>query len=1142
MASVKDISFKTIGGSIKNAAADLLSNSDFISRTIGMDNSYEDIMFIVQSLGREPISLLGKDYAFIYDHVRRNYLQGAYTDSKEYDGCHKFTFYKEVPTVRFADPYNDSMNKLMRWVPDVKMETTMKDNTTIHYSESNDGMPNNKKIDDESGLEFANPGVAKGKISSFGPELSTCDLIRKTNDNFNHGKYETLVARFHTNASHSRSLEDPTQTAISTEFGMSHGRNLLKEYPDKSQGYDNPYCRVWTYHHQYNQIGRQIRPFENIDSQEALEKQELRGSGGETVGFRTRKSETYGFDGGSKRLDNYGVLNYYNGTVNIAPTAKIKDYFEGRENKYEEQIIETKKCMFSIENLAWRDDKAVIDEFDAYGLSPEQRGPLGGRIMWFPPYELKFNEDVSVNWNSNQFIGRGEKIYTYTDTERRGNLSFLLLIDHPSILDYWTGRDWKTGGHNQGKPLDIGNIGGVDNKLNQENTLLRFFAGCDILSAQPQKYKIRNVTLETTPEPQESKKPTPPPADDVKSKTKKKLVAILYYPNNYSGKDDGNNKVNPIHYLMNGVGTQKYVNEKTKKVENIGTTVAIAPTNSNGSGYEMTSGKGISQVTEPLEKDYDIIEKTFFTNDCEYLTDESGNTISVKYGDSEYPLAKIVGDGAMSLSNAKVQSNLTSGAWYRRRYYYRVDKAYESQVFSRRASYIDGNSFGLNNHGYNDVRNYSDAVSKFGLENDSDTYRLISFTDLFVGLEGENVITPNSPTNAQLVKDIFSNKDRYSNIKVSFNGHASYQGRVDTNNDLANNRALTLKRWMQGFKSLDGVTFGEPEVINQPKKVKIDTGGQDEESSKIWRSASVTIEYEESNIDYAALAESPKENVVRTEIANGETSESSSNMVSNMLSAKGKDGTSVGDMVLEQEGEAKGVDYVNEKSWNYDDKYKRKGTTLTESTVKRYDNEGEFFETLTKEAPFLHNLISEKVRYFDPAFHSISPEGFNARLTFLHQCTRQGSTVEQSAFDSSTAYNLAFGRPPVCVLRIGDFYYTKIVITSLNIQYDQPQWDMNPEGIGMMPMFATVSMNFNFLGGSDLAGPIARLQNAVSFNYYANTSVYDNRAEMVEYDKNKSGKEIKFKGFRYPSARNASIDVGGNTRNDRVNKTQREDF
>ena len=202
--------------------------------------------------------------------------------------------------------------------------------------------------------------------------------------------------------------------------------------------------------------------------------------------------------------------------------------------------------------------------------------------------------------------------------------------------------------------------------------------------------------------------------------------------------------------------------------------------------------------------------------------------------------------------------------------------------------------------------------------------------------------------------------------------------------------------------------------------------------------------------------------------------------------------------------------------------------TAETGVVQRYDNEGEFFELLDKEAPFLHHLISEKIRYFDPAFHSISPEGFNSRLTFLQQCTRQGSTIENGNPNQITAYNLAFGRPPICVLRVGDFYNTKIIINSLNIQYDNTQWDLNPEGIGVMPMFAKVSITFTFLGGSDLAGPIARLQNAVSFNYYANAGVYDNRAEMVEYDPNGSGRPVKFKGYVYPNlaAKKGGVYIG----------------
>jgi hypothetical protein len=136
--------------------------------------------------------------------------------------------------------------------------------------------------------------------------------------------------------------------------------------------------------------------------------------------------------------------------------------------------------------------------------------------------------------------------------------------------------------------------------------------------------------------------------------------------------------------------------------------------------------------------------------------------------------------------------------------------------------------------------------------------------------------------------------------------------------------------------------------------------------------------------------------------------------------------------------------------------------------------------------------------------------------------------------NANTAYNLAFGRPPVCVLRLGDFYYTKILITGLNITYDNTQWDMNPEGIGMMPMFANVTLDFTFLGGSDMSGPISRLQNSVSFNYYANTSVYDNRAEMVTYDSDGRGREAHFRGFSYPDMLHPNASGVGNITNHNV--------
>jgi hypothetical protein len=72
---------------------------------------------------------------------------------------------------------------------------------------------------------------------------------------------------------------------------------------------------------------------------------------------------------------------------------------------------------------------------------------------------------------------------------------------------------------------------------------------------------------------------------------------------------------------------------------------------------------------------------------------------------------------------------------------------------------------------------------------------------------------------------------------------------------------------------------------------------------------------------------------------------------------------------------------------------------------------------------------------------------------------------------------------------------------SVNIDYEPLVWDLNPEGIGVQPMIANVTISFKFLGGSSLMGPINKLQNALSFNYFANTQVYDARADYISKDR-----------------------------------------
>ena len=73
--------------------------------------------------------------------------------------------------------------------------------------------------------------------------------------------------------------------------------------------------------------------------------------------------------------------------------------------------------MFSIENLAWRTSSKPGFRYD--DLPNCEKGPNGGRVMWFPPYAIDFSESNTANWSSTSFLGRPEPIYTYKDTQNK---------------------------------------------------------------------------------------------------------------------------------------------------------------------------------------------------------------------------------------------------------------------------------------------------------------------------------------------------------------------------------------------------------------------------------------------------------------------------------------------------------------------------------------------------------------------------------------------------------------------------------------------------------------------------------------------------------------------------------------------------
>lgn len=1081
----------------KGYIADHVRRNKYFPR-FSLSSSFED--------GETPTYTITSDKGYLgraginYSHSAahlRSYNEGIEIDSIAVDSSHiRYVFNRTVETKGYHENIRNAE------LGDVYVYSENEYGSVTNYTSSS-----------------FNGGVRFGRYTSYGELLTADDMLKKTNNAFKNAAYDTIIARFFTNKStDAASLDDTTQTAISKEYGMSHGRNLLKRTPDESEGYKNPYCRVWTHHHQYHRIADTMRPMQGWTDK------------WKTAPFTAQHGDTWG-DGRTRLVQN-GVLNPENGLVNITPIDATS-----RHGK-----VDIKNCMFSIENLAWKD---VIGNPSSGGMSggltPEQIGPFGGRIMWFPPYDISFSENVSVNWNGNEIIGRGEPIYTYTNTTRTGNLHFKLLIDHPSVVDYW---------ENKGKSYS----NSVDDIDDPEQELLRFFVGCDDLSS----------TAPTTPEPEPVIQDEP-----VRTPTTRKIRFYVFYPNNYSGVDD--DPLTAIRYLLNGIGTGKGENgenvlpftsnqtiqRRTGLTENDWSVV------DGYGGYELRPDRGVS-----IAADND--------NHWEYFAKTNGEIISIQRGTND------------------------NKSWWKKKYFYRIDNAYRNQILQK-SSYIDKTSYGLNG-----IYGQSQIIERYSIENPSDLFSLADVYVALNGgsdvLDGyyspervnsfkEIINGPNSIEKIEIVG------------KASVQGYDESNAVLQRNRAQTVKKWL-MRTEVSNKVSDDMITCTTGGVGGQGAGVnKGDASGFE---NKIYRCAEVSIyvKVEESDLiqntiaeQYKAFGEQPNEedtNVTKQYIVgtvygpdkvryfddysgNNDFSEANyktkrdtmklhslgsniGNLIMNLKESSRNNNLSVNgvyESINHLVNDMKYDDYLINNTINdivggrmemaalnqlhdkatsdtngmdnsIEDKLDMYGVAngVTDGNgysirngsskkPQRYDMESRFFELLGKEEPFLHHKISDKVKYFDPAFHSVSPEGFNARLTFLHQCTRQGPTISSSDNNdigrNNTANNLAFGRPPVCILRIGDFYYTKILIRNLDIQFDPLVWDLNHEGIGVMPMIADVSMSFEFIGGSSLGGHITRLQNALSFNYYANTEVYDDRSELASYSEN--GDINNFKAF-----------------------------
>lgn len=1010
------------------------------------------------------------------------------------------------------------------------------------------------------------------KWDSYMPNRNPNSILKKTKDFFRDRKVNTIISRFHTDAE-KLDLYDNTESATSA-YGLSHSRNLLTYDAERRgrsynrNGYDDPYCRVWTHHHQYSQHRhRLIRPFtvegeygestitnqnlhkwDNFPNVKYIAKEGRKWV--ETIFTKDEESneltetkieretpdkpETWGWK--DKGADGWAmsVLDKETGLVNIAPK-----YLGGAEKN-----IHPKDCMFSIENLAWQG-------YDPYSferaLSWEQRGPFGGRIMWFPPYGLRFNEDTSVQWNEHSFIGRGENVYTYTNTSRSGTLEFMMVVDHPSILDYAT---W----YGKSQP----------DQLPKDTDVLRFFAGCDsgnsndessLLSyAKPtpltDEYLQKDVTPGPKPiKPNEPEKPTPTESEVESPDEPIEINFYVFYPNNYSGYFDrkSNSKVDPISYLLCGNGSQWKCN-----INNVQQSEVLP-----------ISFKDLSTTNEQfLGKGYEM--------------EDSGSDVKTQDANSNF----IIGTGPSYGTNSYIPNN-------NRKWYYRIDGEYVKgitneeikncfgQKLTMPKSYQDEHSYGLN-WKVETVKTYMEET------NNDNLYSLAEVACALTSDVNAKVIQTNASSLSEerinKLKEYFNKEGDYKVIEIKGIGYSNSHGfnsdsatNQKRNEFLAIERCSTVFEW---FKSNYGeVTEGGKEHVGGKAVTKGENASG--QTAKMWRSAKITLKIKKNKVEkqeelntkndagmifsyvYNKLSDDDKNKyepktymcsscptklfVTVEEFNNlepeeqrlysaylyelkedeqGEIDDGTFKKFTGFTEA-GKDPNGRQLYTNDNENDPskkerkwiyneekqqmelyqKEIEQTKRSSYGWTSEYGKEMKQQEENNTLRYDQEYHFFKKLSERDPDVFSSLVEKLQYFDPAFHSMTPEGFMGRLNFLHQCTRQGDTRSASDENGHTANNLAFGRPPFCVLRLGDFYYQKIVIRNINISYDPLVLDLNNEGVGVVPLIANVTISFNFIGGGDLSGPVRRLQNAMSENFYANSRLYNNRADRIERNK-----------------------------------------
>jgi hypothetical protein len=660
-----------------------------------------------------------------------------------------------------------------------------------------------------------------------------------------------------------------------------------------------------------------------------------------------------------------------------------------------------KKYMFSIENLAWRTSNTP--GFTYNDLPFCERGNNGGRVMWFPPYDLKVSENNQARWQDNTFLGRPEPIYTYQDTSRSGQLSFKVVVDHPSILNLLVREYFK----------------GMSDE-ESENYINAFFAGCEELDfyalirrfaqLDTNDIKLIQTFLNKGQDPETIKQykvTTEYPTENTPTNT------------TTQGNEADSKPVDEVIIKL------KYANDRPGPSLDLDTTLNYTKLYEAYSGLQQTYktelGAALNTLTGLSQTDTQVkTEKSFIFGDANHVITQSdidaqktkiGNYFDEadasfkKYESTLNSLISDISGKTAETIRFQILSSCSSVA----------TNDYNERLALRRSHSV--------------IQDIFDRLTKVG---------------------GKKEWQIKWPTNLNLVNKNNSDNDK----EIIQKGQPIVIVKEYSTKDFGFEHDTKIV--------IESVNYGETLTGTQPDKdcvnkdfVRVPKLKEYSPIAFYCRQTAMSLKYNKKSEKKQPETPAPQPPITKIE-ENGQ-------------------------VVVTPPTKKPAIDPLKR-------------------IIAKTLSECFYFKKLEDSDPVVFSSLKEKLKYFHPAFHSTTPEGLNARLTFLQQCIRPGDTIPIKGISEDSdvrARNTSFGPPPVCVLRIGDFYHSKIVIRDVNISFDdggQILWDLNPEGIGVQPMIASVTLSINFIGGQGLSKPVERLQNALSSNFYANTEMYDERS------------------------------------------------